>query len=175
MKLSFAAITSAVLATQTTEYVSVSSIFFMNQPSCLEYGTVKVGSGFNAVGPALDEAFKKFGLPAEVTVKHLPEEVRGRVRVQHLDISVKIKNVLGWTDSPEITMARSKALLNIAGTLNLYYPSPSRPWIAKITIDTDGTAHEFIPSSTYSRPSQFIKDAESFALIKTGCRVVFPK
>jgi hypothetical protein len=112
-------------------------------------------------------------LKPKATVKYVREEVRGSVTVQHLDISVSAKREDGWTDGPEITMVRCKALLNVVGTLNLYYPDADRLWVAKITIDTDGTEWEFVPSGTYSRPSEVIAGCKKYA-IESTCKVPFP-
>jgi hypothetical protein len=78
----------------------------------------------------------------------------------------------GWTDSPEITIVRSKALLSVVGTMNLIYNTPTKPWNATITIDTDGTEHEFVPSGVYDRITS-IENEKNYA-IKEGCGRPFP-
>jgi hypothetical protein len=175
MKVTSAIFASAVVATATTQFVSMtpSPIGLLNQPSCFTLGQVNLGHGFDALEPAIVKSFEKDILKPKATVKYVREEVRGSVKVQHLDISVTAKRAGGWTDGPEITMVRCKALLNVVGTLNLYYPDADKPWVAKITIDTDGTKWEFVPSGTYSRPSKFIADCKNYAIEKT-CKVPFP-
>jgi hypothetical protein len=93
-------------------------------------------------------------------------------KVQHLDISVSAKRAGGWTDNPEIIMVRCKALLNIVGTLSLYYPKADKPWVAKITIDTGSTGND-VPSSTYGRPSKIIAECKKYA-IQSTCKFPFP-
>jgi hypothetical protein len=72
-------------------------------------------------------------------------------------------------------------LVNILGTLNLFYPNPKTTWSAKITLDVAGEEIRELPNGIYVR--RFIEDyvrvqntpsmTNSIALKNSGCRTPF--
>jgi hypothetical protein len=176
MKLSFALIASSVFATQPYQYVSVSEVATLGEAACFDSFTTPIGSGeTNPMGAVLAKSFETFPLPTEVAVKVLAAPNTG---TQSFEINVTISRD-AWTNFEEVTAVRSKALLNVVGTLNLVYDEPNRPWKAKITMKTLNTGDKFpvvIPDvGTYSRPSDVITTAQKRVLKQTGCNTPFPK
>jgi hypothetical protein len=175
MKVSSAIFASAVVAT-TTEFVSMahSPSGLFNEPSCFTIGQVNLGGGFDALESAIVKSFANDILKPKATVKFVGEEIRGPTKRQIVEISVTINRQGGWTDTSEIDMVRCKALLNVVGTLNLYYPNGVfRPWRAFITINTNGVgASDSAQNGIYSRGLGWFL-CRDYAVEKT-CELPFP-
>ena len=135
----------------------------MNVPSTSDF----------SVAPAIKKSFEGFGLRKDKNNKNIEnftsvnvvvnEKATGKGVSYKITVTVKGNN---WADASHVEYARARAVLQIAGTLNLFH-AMTDPWTADIQFKTNAKFDVDSTSETYSRDS--IASIKRMALTK-GCK-----